>query len=91
MGLKEAVRGIGRFVGDKPAFIEIVAGPEVAQSFVLKEDILVAPLGYLGNARNIEYGAAFLKVIGLPFDEEFLKTANEQGRQHFSRHTCSHG
>ncbi len=72
-------RRIKKFVGTATSFIEVLAGPAVPLQIPLTNDILVMPLGPLGNARNVNWGTLFVNTLGIVTDLDFQAQAVAQG------------
>jgi hypothetical protein len=79
MGLKETTRAIRRFVGDRKSFIEIVAGPSLAEVIHIEDSTVAYPLGSLGNDAAINFGVRLLNGLGVPTDQGFVSEAQRQG------------
>lgn len=77
--MQEACKQVLEFVGGRRAFLELVVGPKLPQSIQLDPSAIAFPLTPIGNGLNVDYGCHFLRMLGVPFDKNFVVTAVQQG------------
>jgi len=80
MGHNETVASIAKFVDKRRAFIELCVGPALGRVIELDPRTAAFPLKPLGNNSNVNYGADFIRLLGVPIDRAFHEKATTEGR-----------
>ncbi|MGM0832885.1 MAG: hypothetical protein ACQEUK_08615 [Pseudomonadota bacterium] len=77
--MEKACNQILSFLDGQSAYIEINVGPKIQVALELDEFTRAFPLAPTGNVLNVDFGCNLLGLLGIPFDESFVQTANIQG------------
>jgi hypothetical protein len=73
------IETIKDFVGKGLFYIEIYCGANTFRNIKIDKDILIVPLGSIGNKQNIGYGSIILNKLGIETDKNFTDFAINEG------------
>ena len=77
--MEKTCNQIVSFIAGRSAYVEILVGPKIQSTLDLDAFTRAFPISPTGNALNVDFGCNLLRFLGIPLDESFTQTAQNQG------------